>query len=166
MNKSLLGLLLLVMILIGLTFWLRKENSMSPNLVTYMDPQEVFTFDYPKAFSVTEEDGVVRVHASREYMPQTNFSEADLRVGHSSGGTDASCQGTTTSTDAAAGNRYETTTYKKIYDGDCYIFESVIHSTNLGNYDPSQGIKEFDHDRVKSDLEEIVESFHYLVNSD
>jgi hypothetical protein len=129
---------------------------------------------------------VATVTAPRTYMPKTNFSEAKLTIGRSSD-TNAikSCteksaqeqqQGTVTignyqfykfvAGDAAAGNLYETTSYRGIVDGDCYAIEYTIHSTNIGNYSPDQGIKEFDKAKIQSEMEKIVKSFKSFVNSD
>ncbi len=67
-----------------------------------------------------------------------------------------------TSSGAGAGNFYDTTSYRTIRDGDCYSVEYTIHSTNIHNYDPSQGIKDFDEPAVKNLLENIVKSFTFL----
>ena len=115
-------------------------------------------------------------------MPNTNFSEAKLTVNTSTnpteiknctadlGGTEATISGYSfkkyISTDAGAGNFYETTSYKGLLDGDCYRLEYTIHSTNIGNYPPELGIKEFDKAKVQDELERIVQSFKFLINSD
>ena len=41
-------------------------------------------------------------------------------------------------------------------------FLETIHSTNIGNYDPSQGISEFDKTNVTNVLETIAGSFMFL----
>lgn len=166
MNKYLIaGFIILIA---GLALWFTKENKIVSNLKTYADPQGVFSFKYPETFSVSGREGttLATISIPRGYLPQTNFSEAKLMITFSSGATDATCSGTTNTSDAGAGNFYETTTSKKIYDGDCYTFEYVIHSTNIYNYDPDQGIKVFDKAKVKGELESVIKSFKYLVNSD
>jgi hypothetical protein len=65
-----------------------------------------------------------------------------------------------------AGNFYETTSYRAILDGDCYSLEYTIHSTNIGNYPEEQGVKEFDKSKIVSELEGVVQSFKFLINSD
>jgi hypothetical protein len=129
------------------------------------------------------------VSAPEDYMPKTNFSDAKLVIGWSNdeqairtcaattndpmqGGptiTEAEVSGfpfsKMVSTEAAAGNRYETVSYLGLLDGDCWSLEYIIHSTNLGNYPPEQGISEFDRAKVISQLESIVQSFQFLVNS-
>ncbi len=64
--------------------------------------------------------------------------------------------------DAGAGNYYDTTSYRTMRDGLCYAVEYTIHSTNLGNYDPSQGISEFDRAKVQGILEDMVKSFKFI----
>ena len=67
--------------------------------------------------------------------------------------------------DAGAGNLYETTSYRGLFDGDCYAIEYTIHSTNIGNYSPDQGVKEFDKVKVQEELEKILDSFKFLISS-
>jgi hypothetical protein len=126
------------------------------------------------------------VLAPKDYMPQTNFGESKLTIGKSAdttaiknclvdnSGIKAIGQPTTVSgypftkftfSDAGAGNFYDTTSYKGIVGGDCYVVEYTIHSTNIGNYDPSQGITQFDKTKIASDMESIVQSFRLVVAS-
>lgn len=124
-----------------------------------------------------------RITIPKTYMPKTNFSEAVFTIGKS---TDANAIKTclTSATngeasdgrktigeypftkfvinDAGAGNFFDTTSYRGMVNGSCYVLEYTIHSTNIGNYSPGQGIKEFDKTRIQNDLEKIVESFSFL----
>ncbi|MFZ2484621.1 MAG: hypothetical protein WAX80_00230 [Minisyncoccia bacterium] len=166
-------ILIIIVVLIGWAVWAWEGNKdtqtpVSEELSTYNDPEGVFSFEYPVKFQVTGREGAIlaRVTVPKAYMPNTNFSDAVLAINWTSGGTDATCSGRVTTAEGAAGNLYETTTIKKIYDGDCYTFEYIIHSTNIGNYDPSQGITEFDKKKIQDNLEEIISSFSFLVNSD
>lgn len=120
----------------------------------------------------------------RSFQPSTNFSEATLTVGTSADPSAvATCltynpsgppattapkvtiNGTTysvlQSSDAAAGNRYVTASYRAVRNNQCYVVEYTIHSTALGNYDPSQGIKQFDTAAVTQIMEGIVQSFRF-----
>lgn len=128
-----------------------------------------------------------RVLFYKSYLPNTNFSNAKLTIGASTD-PDAikSCTTVTagngitksevtisgypfvkvTTGDAGAGNYYETTSYRGLLDGDCYVIEYTIHSTSIAAYSPDQGIKEFDKAQIESELEEVVKSFKFLVNSD
>ncbi len=125
---------------------------------------------------------LAKVTIPRGSYPKTNFSEAWFTVGTSS---DAQAikdcliptngeQATGTVTinsvtyskfilgDAGAGNLYDTTSYRTLRNSQCYAIEYTIHSTNLGNYSPDQGIKQFDKVSVTNTLEAIVHSFTFL----
>ncbi|HNW71877.1 MAG TPA: MliC family protein [Candidatus Paceibacterota bacterium] len=58
-----------------------------------------------------------------------------------------------------AGNYYDTTSYRTILNDQCYAVEYTIHSTNINNYSPDQGIQEFDKTKITSLLENMVKSF-------
>lgn len=130
--------------------------------------------------------GVILAKAalSKTFQPKTNFSEATFMVGTSpdpsavatcltynpSGGpstasTKQTINGTTYtvfhSNDAGAGNRYDTTSYRVVRNNQCYAIEYTIHSTNIGNYSPDQGIKEFDAAAVMGVMDGIVKSFRF-----
>ena len=123
----------------------------------------------------------------KTYMPNTNFSDARFTIGRSTdaneiktcmiNATNGEKKGETTTisgynfvkfslNDAGAGNFYETTSYRGIVDGDCYAIEYTIHSTNIGNYSPNQGIIEFDKSAIQNDVEKIIKSFKFTINSD
>ena len=153
-----------------------------------MEGEKIPTIDWS---TNTQDKGLVlaRVLVQKTYMPGTNFSDAKFTVGRS---TDVkaikSCLTPvlsnevvksdgevkisgysfkkSTSREGAAGNFYETTNYRGIVDGDCYAIGYTIHSTNIGNYSPDQGIKEFDRTKIVSELEKIVKSFKFIINSD
>ncbi len=134
---------------------------------------------------------LAQMFVPKVYIPKTNFSGVKLTVGRSSDEkVIRSCDDTTgiinqenkdsitekvklggydfvkfTTSDAGAGNYYDTTGYRGIVDGDCYAIEYTIHSTNIGNYSPEQGIKEFDKSVIKNDLEKVIKSFKFLINS-
>lgn len=118
----------------------------------------------------------------RSFQPKTNFSEGTFTVGMSGDAAAiASCltanngesadgaakiAGVTFSkfllSDAAAGNRYDTASYRTVRKGACYALERMIHSTAIGAYDPSQGISEFDRAKIDGILEAMVMSFRFL----
>lgn len=64
--------------------------------------------------------------------------------------------------DAGAGNFYQTTSYRTVRNSQCYAIEYTVHSTNIDNYSPNQGIKEFDQAKITSILEGMVQSFKFL----
>lgn len=57
---------------------------------------------------------------------------------------------------AGAGNAYEQTYYRTVYQGSCYELTLFIHSTNLGNYPPESGVKEFDRAALIKKFEAIL----------
>ena len=121
------------------------------------------------------------VNIPQEFMPKTNFGEAKFTVS-TSADPDAvkNCLvsgfgGTTTTeiingtkftkmnfTGVAAGNIYDTTAYHAIYNSQCYAVEYLIHSSNIYNYSPDQGIKQFDETKIRTLLENTVQSFKFL----
>ncbi len=125
---------------------------------------------------------IAKVTIPKDSQPQTNFSEAIFTVGTSSDknavkncllpmngerakGT-AVINGITyskiTLSEGAAGNYYDTTSYRTIQNKQCYAVEYTIHSTNFASYDPNLGIKEFDTQKVVTALEAMVNSFNFL----
>jgi hypothetical protein len=136
----------------------------------------------------TKKQGVLlaSVVISRTYMPHTNLSDARFTVGRSTDMDEIkSCMNNAINgekkgesilidgypfvrfslSDAGAGNLYETTSYRGIVDGDCYVIEYTIHSTNIGNYSPDQGIAEFDKTKLTNELESIVYSLKIKISS-
>lgn len=152
--------------------------------------QNIWGFEFPtKDWSLDSKyNGILlsSVIIPKTYLPNTNFSDVRLTIGRS---TDVnaikSClnktqdnykeEGSTniggypfkkfTFNGAAAGNFYDSVSYKGLIDGDCYAIESTIHSTNIGNYSPDQGIKEFDKARIQNEIEKIIKSFKFLISS-
>ena len=118
------------------------------------------------------------------FDPQTNFASAQLTVGASANNAAvANCltpdptggPATATSSavingvqftifqssDAGAGNIYETTSYRTLHAGQCYAVEYTIHSTQLGNYPPQYNLQQFDSAMVTDLLNRIVETFKF-----
>lgn len=123
----------------------------------------------------------------RTYMSNTNFSNARFYVGRSTTPNAInSClektlgsyteEGTSdisgypfkkfTFNEAGVGNIYKTISYHGIVDGDCYAIEYTIHSVNIDNYPEEQGVVEFDESIIQNDIEKIIKSFKFLINSD
>ena len=57
---------------------------------------------------------------------------------------------------AGAGNLYEQTYYRAAYQGSCYEVTFFVHSTNIGNYSPDAGIREFDRAALTQKFEAIL----------
>jgi hypothetical protein len=123
------------------------------------------------------------VNIPRSFMPGTNFGEAKFSVGTSADPSavkgcltsDFGNFATTTKvtignrvftkivyTDVGAGNYYDVTSYRTVYNGQCYAVESLIHSSNILNYSPDQGIKQFDRLKISLVLEGMAQSFKIL----
>ena len=131
---------------------------------------------------------IARLSIPKAFLPDTNFSNAYLTVGRSSDvnqiknclvadknineksagivSIDGNDFTKFTFNDAGAGNFSETTSYRGIHDGECYVIEHTIRSTNIDNYSADQGIKEFDKTIVQKELENIIKSMVLLVNGD
>jgi hypothetical protein len=118
------------------------------------------------------------------FEPQTNFADAKLTVGASannkavadclvadpSGGPPSATSTTTIngiqftvfkSSDAGAGNYYETTSYRTVYSGQCYAIEYTVHSSQIGNYPPQYNLQPFDDNQITSLMDRIVGTFQF-----
>ncbi len=126
---------------------------------------------------------LVKVVVPQSFELNTNFSDARFTVGTSSHPdavrsclaapasgspiqkTQVSIHGVVytkyTTMDAAAGNRYETTSYRTVHAGQCYAIEYTIHYGNIQNYPTDSGITEFNKTKVQNALETIVQSFSF-----
>jgi membrane-bound inhibitor of C-type lysozyme len=123
------------------------------------------------------------VTVPQSYQPKTNFDDATFTVGTSSDPkavasclSEAAGNGVTksavtvngikytklVSTDAGAGNRYETTSYRTVQNDQCYAVEYTIHYSELANFDPSLGVTAFDQATVQAALDGIVQSLTFL----
>jgi hypothetical protein len=172
--------------------------------ITYTEGAGTYSFNYDSSFVATNGPkkltsswnafpvgkGVVlgTLTIPKDYMPNTNFSEAKLAVSRSSdtnaikncevvppnSGGETAGQVTIADhpfqkmlfKDAGAGNLYDTTSYRGILDGDCYVIEYTIHSTNISNYPPEQGIQEFDKAKITAEMEKIINSLKFQLASD
>ncbi len=127
---------------------------------------------------------LAEVDMLRTEQPQTNFGGARVTFGTSAdptavagcltynpGGDQTQVPSTTVingvtftkfiSSDAGAGNFYNTTSYRTVRGGQCYALEYTIHSTNIGDY-PAGTVQGFDVNAVQAQLEKVVQSFKFL----
>jgi len=134
-----------------------------------------------------QEPGVKRlaIPIPRAIDPQTNFIDATLTVGDSGNdlavahctdrpadmGPNGSVATTTvngivftvlTSSDAGAGNFYETTSYRTRHAGECFVVEYTIHSSQIMNYPPQYGLLPFDRAGIRAVLDRMVATFKFL----
>jgi len=65
--------------------------------------------------------------------------------------------------DVGAGNLMETENYAASFMGYCYNAYLYMHSTNIANYDPASGIKEFNKADVVSVFENLMKSFRITI---
>ena len=126
---------------------------------------------------------LAKLEIPKENQPKTNFGNATFVIGTSvDAGAIKNCEvgtngetaavakvtinGTAftkiTGNDAGAGNFYETTKYRTVRNNQCYSVEYTIHSTNIYNYSPDQGISEFDKAGITKILDGIVNSFKFF----
>jgi hypothetical protein len=121
----------------------------------------------------------------RAFDPQTNFADATLTIGGSknatavaqclvmdqSGGpvtatSSATINGTSftvfRSSDAGAGNYYETTSYRTIHAGECYAVEYTVHSGQLANYPATYDLQPLNEGEINSLLQNIVGTFKFM----
>jgi membrane-bound inhibitor of C-type lysozyme len=127
---------------------------------------------------------LVKATLPNSFEPTTNFAGATVTVGtsadptaisecltYAAGGNGVKKSSVTingitytkfVTSDAGAGNLYQTTSYRVVRNSQCYVVEYTIHSSNIGNYSPDQGIKAFDQSKVQNALEAIVQSFRFL----
>jgi hypothetical protein len=119
------------------------------------------------------------------FEPQTNLIGATLTVGDSQNNaaianclkpdasgvpgaatSTATINGVTfnvfTSSDAGAGNYYETTSYRALHAGACVAIEYTIHSAQIANYPAAYGLKPLDENKITDVLSRIVGTFNFL----
>lgn len=66
-----------------------------------------------------------------------------------------------TGTDAGAGNLYDYRDYRRAQNGKCYEITEVLHSSNIGNYEPGT-IKEFNKKYFSGVLDKMATSFEFI----
>jgi hypothetical protein len=66
------------------------------------------------------------------------------------------------SSDAGAGNYYETTSYRALHAGQCWAVEYTIHSSQIGNYPSEYQLKPLDEAKLRDVLDRIAGTFRFL----
>jgi len=120
---------------------------------TYQDPAGTFSLLYPNDFMVKGSSFFVPASIATG----TNLSK-DSRIYVETkelAGT-TTCENATSS-DAGAGNFYETITYGTKASSSCIMLTLFIHSTNIANYDPGT-IKEFERARLTAIFTSMLQS--------
>lgn len=127
---------------------------------------------------------LAQVKVPQSYEAGTNFGDATFTVGTSADPSAlATCltynptgakaktaatvaiNGTTFtvfhSSDAGAGNRYDTTSYRASRNSQCYAIEYTVHYMVFENY-PKGTVKQFDETSLAPTLDSIAQSFAFL----
>ena len=157
------------------------------SLQTYHNSQYNFAFNYPEEFAFNTpvysnlNEQIVQLGLSNKDYPKTNFGDAAFTVSVQSTKSLNECittnlpegiekltktktiNGTEFYTDegtgAAAGNRYETHTYRTFVSSNCFEINETIHTANIGNYDPA--VTEVNTKPIWKDLEGIMSTFKF-----
>ncbi len=159
--------------------------TVSGNLV-YTDPSG-FSFSYPQDFILaTTTDNTLYASGTSFMVPEaltkgTNLSSdsriyvqsvatttcsaagfIDMALASQKAPTNVAINGTSFSTvkasDAAAGNRYETSVYAAKAGDRCVGISLIAHSGNIQNYDPGT-VKEYDKEALDAALQTVLETF-------
>ena len=124
---------------------------------------------------------LAEINVPQTYEAGTNFADAKFTVGTSAdpsavascltynptGGKTVAATSTTiggtaysvlVSSDAGAGNYYDTTSYRTTRDNQCYAIEYTIHYANFQNF-PKGKVTQFDEAALKAKLDAIAQSF-------
>jgi hypothetical protein len=138
----------------------------------------------PEFYNLGPNTKIFSVNIPRSFQSRTNFDGASLVAETNSdknvvdqclnppadqGFTDAFDQRmiggtvfhTFTHQEGAAGNFYELTSYRAVRNGSCFVFTSLIHYDDIGNYPPESGIKEYNKASVTNLLETILDTVHF-----
>lgn len=143
------------------------------------DGAERFSEEFWSQLSELSGESHVTLYLPSTYQPGTNFSEAWVHVGSSEviAALDACTQPENageeeetaiqnvpfqvfSTTDAGAGNIYETKSYRTLRKGVCYAIETVVHTTNIGT-EPAGAVEPYDADAVGALLEQVVATFTF-----
>jgi hypothetical protein len=122
----------------------------------YQNATAGWSIAYPGDFTATRSPDFI-LTIPKSFEPGTNFGDAKLTVIAT---TTSDCvPAVATSSDAGAGNLYDTTTYKRANGTTCYTLEYTIHSTQLANYPAELHLQQFDASHLHSVLDRIVGTF-------
>ncbi len=160
---------------LGNTFSFAFPSSFMPE---GSDPGLSYSWTAP---ATTTGEVLAKIYVPQSFMPGTNFGDAWFTVGDSSdpsavatclSNLSGSAATTTVSINgtsftklefqgAAAGNRYDTTSYRMVKDGMCYAVEYTIHYGVLENY-PKGAVQAFDEQKIADALDQVAQSFRFL----
>ena len=143
-----------------------------------------FSLGEPKvSFLPDQPNQIVEIDFPEDRFPDTNFAEAFLSVneGESQSAIDQCLKSVSESktpltvkkeinsiefyedktSDAAAGNIYDSMVYRTIHEQACYEIILTIHTGNIGNY-PLGTVKEVDKNQIWPALYKIFDTFKFI----
>lgn len=129
---------------------------------------KVLTLTIPKAFQPQSNFGeaTLTIGKSKNAKAIADCLKADASTGEIAAPTTMNIDGVdffvTHSSDAGAGNIYESASYRTVQNGSCYAIEYTMHSSQLGNYPESYKLHQFDKVAVEGVLEKIVGTVAFL----
>ena len=168
----------------------KPPSPAASNTRTYSNATYGFTFDYPTSMELVTptygnlKDEVVQVQIPKEAYTGTNFDDAAISVSAQSAKSLDDClaltppEGSdgfktkaiihgvdfyvTKSSDAGAGNFYESKVYRTVKSkgGTCIEISETIHTSNIDNYTPGT-VTEVNQSDVQAKLDPIVQSFKF-----
>lgn len=156
-------------------------------LAEYNNEEYNFSFFYPEkyvfnpvmGYQYVANNSLVRVDLPESDFTGTNLGEASFIVGASrdekainaclkpadeenAASSIESINGTEmkvfNGVGVGAGNIYETKSYRTVKNGICYEATLLLHSGNIGNYEPGT-VEEFNHEKALNGLIEILNTF-------
>jgi hypothetical protein len=164
-----------------------SESASESGYLKYDNQEYNFSFSYPEVdvfnpntgYQYVTNNSLARVDLPASAFAGTNLGEASFIVGASRDAKVVSAclkaapeeRGATSlevingtemkvfsGSDPAAGNLYETTSYRAVKNGVCYEATLLLHSGNIYNYEPG-AVKEFDRVKMMAGLTEILRTF-------
>ncbi len=141
--------------------------------------------EYFEGYLPSTQTGAVGIFIPKSLAHGTNLGEAGVFVGVSpsrealqkcGGATNAgeTARGTIMingeifnafdASDAGAGNFYESKIYRTVHSGSCYEIVELLHTTNIGNYDPGT-VQVFDKAKFSGYLDLMAKSFTFTAVS-
>lgn len=150
-----------------------------PNTMSVASEESIKSFGWNSQESAGSR--IVAVVLPRSYASSTNFSDATVAVGinpalksklqcekyteGSSSRSVVTMGGATwhkeSMSDAGAGNYYDSVIYKTLRPEGCIALETIVHSTNIDNYSPDQGITQFNRHDIDNVINSVVSSFRF-----
>lgn len=133
--------------------------------------------------SQTKGEAMAVFQTKETYLKNTNFGYAKITVGHSNEQdavegclhpmetnkiitqTKVNFNEVTFAkislTDAGAGNRYATNSYRTLHNGKCWAVESVVNYSPIEFYGKDSEVTEFNLEKTEKNIQEIIHTFKF-----